>query len=234
MFCLLLGLIILDSAVALQSPAKRVRRAPRLPTQCRGGALDASAIPGGEWYATELKSNPMRTRMWTSGAIAGGGDVLAQTLASQPFDAERLCAFVLVNALFIAPVVGPWFAFLARSADRARRETELPSWLITAIQTLADQTAGAFTVLSAFFVVNELFRWLVASVFALQVLPFVPALDAGVAAVRTQLMITMHANWKIWPVANYLNFAFVPAEFQLLASNVVAFFWSAILSALAN
>ena len=88
--------------------------------------------------------------------------------------------------------------------------------------------------LSAFFVVNELFRWLVASVFALQVLPFVPALDAGVAAVRTQLMITMHANWKIWPIANYLNFAFVPAEFQLLASNVVAFFWSAILSALAN
>ena len=104
MFCLLLGLIILDSAVALQSPAKRVQRAPRLLKQCRGGALDASAIPGGEWYATELKSNPMRTRMWTSGAIAGGGDVLAQTLASQPFDAERLCAFVLVNALFIAPV----------------------------------------------------------------------------------------------------------------------------------
>lgn len=208
----------------------RVVRAP----QCRGGALDAATIPGVEWYVRELEEKPTQTRMWTSGVIAGGGDVLAQSLASGGFDGERLVAFVLVNAFFIAPVVGPWFKFLSARADEARRDTDLPSWLITALQTLTDQTVGAFTVLSAFFVVHELFRWLVASVVAMKVLPFVPAFDAGVNTVRTSLMVTMRANWKIWPVANYLNFALVPAEFQLLASNIVAFFWSAILSALAN
>lgn len=225
--------LVASSSHGLQAtPGSKVARG------CRGGgvsqvSLGGVAVPGGEWYANELKSAPMRTRMWTSGAIAGGGDVLAQTMSGS-FDVERLVAFVLVNALFFAPIIGPWFGFLSRNADRARRETQLPSWFITGVQTAVDQTVGAVTILGAFFVVNELFKWLVASVLALKVLPLAPAWDAGVAALQGSLMVTMRANWKIWPVANYLNFAYVPAEFQLLVSNVVAFFWSALLSAIAS
>ena len=66
--------LVASSSHGLQAtPGSKVARG------CRGGgvsqvSLGGVAVPGGEWYANELKSAPMRTRMWTSGAIAGGGD----------------------------------------------------------------------------------------------------------------------------------------------------------------
>lgn len=38
------------------------------------------------------------------------------------------------------------------------------------------------------------------------------------------------ANWKLWIPFQFLNFRFVPQQFQVLASNFVAVIWNVILS----
>ncbi|KAF2578230.1 hypothetical protein F2Q68_00000686 [Brassica cretica] len=38
------------------------------------------------------------------------------------------------------------------------------------------------------------------------------------------------ANWQLWIPFQFLNFRFVPQNFQVLASNVVALAWNVILS----
>ena len=224
-------LAVLSVAVASGLGAAPARRAaPRLQrtsVACRGGASPA------EWYVGELEAHPARTRMWSSGAIGAGGDALAQVLGGAPFDAARLAAFALVNAFYIAPVVGPWFGFLARRAEAARESTDLPGWAVTGAQTVVDQTVGAVGVLAGFFVALEVCKWTVGVASGKLASPG-PAVAAGRAAAVKTLWPTLRANWKIWPAANYVNFLLVPPKFQLLFSNAVAFFWSAVLSALAN
>jgi protein Mpv17 len=40
----------------------------------------------------------------------------------------------------------------------------------------------------------------------------------------------MIANWQLWIPFQFLNFRFVPQNYQVLASNVVALAWNVILS----
>jgi hypothetical protein len=42
------------------------------------------------------------------------------------------------------------------------------------------------------------------------------------------------ANWKLWPFANLVNFAFVPLQLRVLFGNVVSIGWSIYVSAAAN
>jgi hypothetical protein len=48
---------------------------------------------------------------------------------------------------------------------------------------------------------------------------------AAVAGMREKLKPTLLANWTIWPAANFINFAFIPAEQRILYVNVVYVSW---------
>ena len=39
-------------------------------------------------------------------------------------------------------------------------------------------------------------------------------------------------NWKVWTVAQYINFQFVPLDYRVLFGNAVAFWWNCYLSLL--
>lgn len=47
---------------------------------------------------------------------------------------------------------------------------------------------------------------------------------------QQDLLSTVTANWALWIPGQFLNFRFVPAQFNLLASNVLALIWSTYLS----
>lgn len=54
------------------------------------------------------------------------------------------------------------------------------------------------------------------------------------AMVRDNLWGTMLVCWRLWPVANLLNFAFVPANLRVLFLNFVGLGWNIFLSAAVN
>ena len=41
---------------------------------------------------------------------------------------------------------------------------------------------------------------------------------------------TMLMSWRVWPLAQYINFNYVPANLRVLFGNLVGFFWSIYLS----
>ena len=47
---------------------------------------------------------------------------------------------------------------------------------------------------------------------------------------KQDLATTVSANWALWIPGQFLNFRFVPAQFNLLASNLLALVWSVYLS----
>ena len=64
--------------------------------------------------------------------------------------------------------------------------------------------------------------------------PGVQAARKSLAMVRANIWATLLVCWKLWPVANLLNFAFVPANLRVLFMNFVGLGWNIYLSAAVN
>lgn len=52
----------------------------------------------------------------------------------------------------------------------------------------------------------------------------------GLNDIKSKMMPTLKNNWKVWPLAIYLNLLFVPFHYQVLFANVVSVFWNIYLS----
>jgi len=42
----------------------------------------------------------------------------------------------------------------------------------------------------------------------------------------TRFFSALFGAWKFWPMANAINFWFIPMEYRVLYMNVLSFFWS--------
>ena len=193
----------------------------------------SSMPPGVELYLEVLEANPLATKAATCFAISGLSDVIAQTcelshrlggVGDGPgFDLARTAAFAAVNGAYVAPLAHAWFGqldTLARDEWSAR-----PKWMVVAGQTALDQTLGAVFVLSTLHVVVSM-----ADALAHGHAP--PGVAEAIGAAGAALPSTLAVNWRLWPLANAINFALVPAELRLLYINVVSVFWNVYLSGL--
>ena len=88
---------------------------------------------------------------------------------------------------------------------------------------LFDQLVFAPILLPGFFVINQI----------------VAERDFGAwrrgwDACRAKIRETLLTNWKIWPIATYINFFLVPVHYQVLFANFIGLFWNMILSYIAS
>lgn len=88
---------------------------------------------------------------------------------------------------------------------------------------LFDQLMFAPTLLPGFFVVNQIISD-----------RDLGAWKKGVEACKEKIKETLFTNWKIWPIATYINFYLVPVQYQVLFANFVGLFWNMILSYIAS
>ena len=51
-----------------------------------------------------------------------------------------------------------------------------------------------------------------------------------IPSLRTNLLPTMLMSWRVWPLAMYINFNYVPQQLRVLFGNLVGFAWSIFLS----
>jgi Mpv17 / PMP22 family len=59
-------------------------------------------------------------------------------------------------------------------------------------------------------------------------------LSHAIDDLKAKYVATMAANYKIWPLANLINFMFVPIQYQVLWANFVSLFFNAVLSYMHN
>eukprot|EP01112_Ceratiomyxa_fruticulosa_P020445 TRINITY_DN695_c0_g1_i1.p1 TRINITY_DN695_c0_g1~~TRINITY_DN695_c0_g1_i1.p1 ORF type:complete len:193 (+),score=49.19 TRINITY_DN695_c0_g1_i1:99-677(+) len=168
----------------------------------------------GEWYLGSLKKNPIRTKALTSAILSFLSNVIAQKFIEKRrgLDYARLIRFT-VFALLSSPVTHKWYE-LCDSIFRGRKSST------QVYERLAlDQLLFAPFINVYFFTV-------------MCILGGNPS--SAPAVVRSQLWPTLKASWKVWPLAQFINFNFVPPQLRVLFGNFVAFFWSMYLSSLSS
>ena len=200
-----------------------------------GGGVASTAAAVSQWYLGKLTTAPLRTKSLTLLCISCLSDTLSQRITAQgqspkpSFDWHRLRTFSVMGAVFIAPIVHYWFGLLealARTPAFAGR----PQWQVVAAQLLRDQTIAAPVVLFSIFIVVGFFDA------AMRMRPFDAraCLDKGLERVRKDYLSTLLVNWRLWPLANTLNFWLVPPPLRVLYSNCVSVVWEIYLSRQVN
>jgi hypothetical protein len=146
----------------------------------------------------------------TSAAISFAGDFVAQKVVEgkEDLDVGRSARFTLIGAS-LSPIIHFWYKF----CDRAFAGKP-------ALLRLVIDQALFSTSLNAFFF--SLLNLLLGK----------PGSIPG--ALSRNLLPTMLMSWRVWPVAQYINFNYVPANLRVLFGNLVGFFWSIFLSSRAR
>ncbi|CAM9490485.1 unnamed protein product [Phaeothamnion confervicola] len=207
----------------------------------RGGQTAPAAPRGGLWgrYQSALSARPLRTKMITSGAISVLGDIISQTttlgggfaVSGTTIDLRRLILYGIVGSTYVPVAIHYWFDFLNRLAQNKEVSKHVRGKFPTALFMLSiDQTIGTALMNFGFFVIHGFLLALANN----RLFPIAGVARGIEGKLNAEFWSVMVANWKIWPLANFVNFAFVPLELRVLFANVVAIFWNAILSASVN
>mmetsp|Transcript_37991 Transcript_37991/g.88388 ORF Transcript_37991/g.88388 Transcript_37991/m.88388 type:complete len:251 (-) Transcript_37991:285-1037(-) len=191
-----------------------------------------------KWYLEKLDTHPLITKCTSSGIVAGSGNVLCQYIVhyydhakgnhgndkknsgnltdakSVPtfwdnYDSASTSRFVIIGVFLVGPVTHHWYRFVM---------ARIPGVGIapTIKRTVLDQIFFAPIFLPTF-------------MSSLGILER-RRMDDVLITVKDQYRKLLLANWAVWIPAMLFNFRYIPANLQVLFSNVVAFGWNVFLS----
>ena len=198
--------------------------------------LAAAVAATVDWYTCQLGAHPVVTKIVTSALLGICGDSICQHLERRATSAgktwggwnyRRTLIFTAVAGLYLAPATHFWFAFLdglPLPAERLER-----SLIMVAI----DQTVGAVTITAGLFFALEFVSAVVppyAPGASLRPSHIAATAAAAYDACRQKIFHILTANWKVWPVANFLNFLLVPLDYRVLVVSLLQLGWNVFLS----
>lgn len=179
-------------------------------------------------YMQLLDTKPVRTKAVTAAVIAALGNVLSQALMAYirneafALDTANLATFTLANLVY----VGPWGHYLYEQLWKVGRFMENRFGCSKRQQVVAqvflDQTVGLCIFFPLYFLSYEIFDALVTG--------RPPLLMVAQQKCAEKLVSIFLINWKIWPLANLINFGLVPQSLRNLYTSVLGVFWNAFLS----
>ncbi|KAI3454286.1 hypothetical protein Pfo_010949 [Paulownia fortunei] len=175
-----------------------------------GGGGDGSNWSLLSWYLSLLAKYPMMTKAVTSAFLTLVGDVICQLAIDQvpSLDSKRTFIFTLLGLFLVGPTLHFWYLYLSK--------------LVT-----APGASGAFMRLL-------LDQFLFSPIFIGTFLSTLVTLEGRPSHVIPKLQqewfSSVLANWQLWIPFQFLNFRFVPQQFQVLAANFIALIWNVILS----
>lgn len=157
--------------------------------------------------------------MITTGALYGAGDIFAQTVTplitkkESKFDYNRLLRLTFFGFGLLGPYLHYYFILLEKFIP-------IPGNKGVFARLLFDQTFGAIIFCFSFTSYNCLSQG--------------KGFKQIEKDLRANLWNVLKANWMVWPLVNFITFKFIPMEQRVLFVNLVAFFWSALLSFLVS
>ncbi|KAK1371962.1 PXMP2/4 family protein 4 [Heracleum sosnowskyi] len=165
-------------------------------------------------YLGLLARHPVLTKSVTSALLNLVGNLVCQLLVDQvpSLDLKRAFLFTFLGLALVGPTLHFWYLYLSK--------------LVT-----TPGVPGAFLRL----VIDQLFF---APAFVGVFLSTLLTLEGRPSLVMPKLQqewfSSVIANWKLWVPFQFLNFLFVPQQFQVLACNSVALIWNVMLSYIAH
>jgi protein Mpv17 len=178
------------------------------------------------WYVKSCTEKPLITKGLTCGVIASLGDLIAQRLESQKnisdnvwLNLSRLATFFVCNAVFTGPFVHYWYQAVADTGNWVQRRFRLAKWKTIVFQVAMDQSVGVLLFFPLYLVFYDMFDALIR-------LNQVPSLRLAVDKCTRHLTQVILMQYRVFPITNSINFAFVPQELRVLFSNSVSLFWN--------
>jgi len=170
-------------------------------------------------YDAMLMKYPMITKAVTSCTVVGTGDVIAQKLTTDDFSHARLS-----NGLF--------FVFWI-SVPLSHVHLNFLHWLVTKKLAIHGKNLMPLTKM-----VIEQFGYWTPSFLVMyhSFLGYSDGLTSTEIIERVKLLFwpSLKANWALWPLAQIINFKFIPIRHQINFGMTISLGWSAYLSFLAN
>lgn len=169
-------------------------------------------------YNHFTKTRPLATNIATTGFLFGAGDFLAQQLelrqagpthAGSTYDYQRTARAVAYGSAVFGPLAGKWFGYLLH---------------VTVGSSAAANTVARVALDQCVFAPLVGIPLYFSCMTAMEAPPDVRGAIA--AKLHNTWWDTVWANWMVWPAVQLANFGFVPAQFRLLAVNVVSIGWN--------
>ncbi|KAK0594835.1 hypothetical protein LWI29_001079 [Acer saccharum] len=180
-----------------------------------GGGSSAGGAGGSNWsffswYLALLAKYPVLTKAVTSALLTFIGDIICQVVIDQApsLDVKRTFVFTLLGLVLVGPTLHFWYLHLSKLVP-------LPGVSGTLVRLLLDQFLFAPTFIGVF----------LSTLVTLEGRP-----SQVVPQLQQEWFSAVLANWKLWIPFQFLNFLFVPQQFQVLAANFVSVAWNVILS----
>ncbi|KAJ6300709.1 hypothetical protein OIU76_021493 [Salix suchowensis] len=182
-----------------------------------GEGSGASSDSGGSsnwsflsWYLNLLANYPVLTKAVTSAILTLMGDLICQLVIDQvaSLDLKRTVMFTLLGLVLVGPTLHFWYFYLSKLVT-------VPGASGALLRLLVDQ-----------FVFSPIFI----GVFLSTLVTLEGRPSQVIPKLQQEWFSAVLANWQLWIPFQFLNFRFVPQQFQVLAANVIALVWNVILS----
>ncbi|KAJ6363601.1 hypothetical protein OIU78_003722 [Salix suchowensis] len=183
----------------------------------QGGGFSGGSGSGGyrnwsflSWYLNLLAKYPVLTKAVTSAILTLMGDLICQFVIDQApsLDLKRTFVFTFLGLVLVGPTLHFWYLYLSKLVT-------LPGASGAFLRLLVDQ-----------FVFSPIFI----GVFLSTLVTLEGRPSEVVPKLQQEWFSAVLANWQLWVPFQFLNFRFVPQQFQVLAANVIALVWNVILS----
>lgn len=162
------------------------------------------------WYMALLAKYPVPVKALTSAILNLIGDLICQLVIDkvQTPDLKRTFLFSFLGLVLVGPTLHFWYLYLSQLVT-------LPGTSGAILRLVLDQFLFSPIFLGVF----------LSSLVTLEGRP-----SQAVPKLKQEWFSAVLANWQLWIPFQFLNFRFVPQQFQVLAANVVALVWNVILS----
>ncbi|XP_051116868.1 protein sym-1 isoform X2 [Andrographis paniculata] len=172
--------------------------------------------PGGNnwsflsWYLSLLDSYPVITKAITSAILTLVGDIICQLWIDKApsMDMKRTFIFTMLGMVLVGPALHFWYLSLSK--------------LVT--------TPGAYGAFLRLVLDQFLFAPAFIGVFLSALMTLEGNPSNVIPKLKQEWLSSVVANWQLWIPFQFLNFRFVPQQFQVLAANFIALIWNVILS----
>lgn len=166
------------------------------------------------WYNRSLRAKPLATKAVTSGIIAAVGQILASALRGPPPAGTGPSRMRSVSAFFVFGLVinGPffhwWYGALERICDGVPSTTSAGVLYRLALDRLLTTPPFLAVTLAGLHWLQHL------------------SPSKATAVVKQLFWGALFMNWKVWSVAQVINFKFVPIHLRVVFGNLVALWWN--------
>lgn len=180
-------------------------------------------------YNIALAKRPIFTKVMTAGVIMGAADILTQFLEQKlltsnssnekkdtkmKLDWYRTARMASINGLLMAPVLHYYYIWIERAIPG--------SSTFHILKKLAfDQTVVAPANILVFLSTANMME-------------NKGSIEQVKPKLQSDYLPTLKLNYLIWPIANFVNFKFVPIDLRILYISTVGLFWGAILARMTN